>query len=128
METTELVNLNQQSLLIARVILFTALSALADAAGFIYSARAFREGDVLWSSLGQAGLMFFVGLVTYWLATRDFSALGMGTPEVQFLFWFTMTIAGLALLSGEFLRWPPLDQSVAGMIVAGLCFLIVRVS
>lgn len=117
----------QQVLAIAKVVAFTAVSGIADALGFIHSTRAWHDGAIRWPSLGTGAGFFAVGLITYWFASYQLSALGVGAPEMQALFWFFMTIVGLGLLSGQFSSWPALDQLLALCVVTGLGTLMVRV-
>jgi hypothetical protein len=46
--------------------------------------------------------------------------------EAQTLVWFAATIIGVAILSGQFLRWQLLDQSIAVVVLAGIAWLLAR--
>lgn len=50
----------------------------------------------------------------------------MVSPEMQTLLWFTMTIIGVAIVSGQFVDWQRVDQAVAVAILIGLGWLLFR--
>ena len=60
------------------------------------------------------------------IALRTLGAWGVVATEAQTLVWFAATIIGVAILSGQFLRWQLLDQTVALGVLAGIAWLLAR--
>jgi hypothetical protein len=79
------------------------------------------------SELGKSALGFSVGIGSYWLAAKYFNEFGVLAPETQTLIWFGATIAGVAFISGQFLRWQAIDQAVAVVVLLGVAWLLFRV-
>lgn len=50
--------------------------------------------------------------------------IGIASAEMQTLGWFTITIIGVALISGEAFRWQTIDKVVAILIVLGIAWLL----
>jgi len=48
------------------------------------------------------------------------------SPEIQTIGWFTVTILGVALFSGKFLRWQTIDQFVGIAVLFGIAWLLIR--
>ena len=62
----------------------------------------------------------------YWLALRSLTTHGIVAVEVQTLFWLAATIIGIALLSGQYLRWASFDQAAAVVVLLGIGWLMFR--
>ena len=58
--------------------------------------------------------------------TDNLNDFGIVSPEVQTLGWFVVTIAGVALASGDFFRWPIADRGVAVVVLLGLGWLVLH--
>ncbi len=125
-ETTlqPLQGLNLQSVLL--IVTFTLLSGLGDGAGFVYASRIWSEGRFVWVEALKCILAFQFGMVMYWLALWKLTQHGVESAELQTLFWFVVTIIGVALMSGRVFSWAPLDQAVAGAVLMGVFFLMYR--
>ena len=108
------------------LIVFSGLCGIGDALGFIHAARVWRGGDFSWAEALKSAAGFQFGVAMYWLALRELTAMGVLSAEAQTLVWFVATIIGVAALSGQFLRWPLAEQLVAGAVLAGLCWLLLR--
>jgi hypothetical protein len=108
------------------IALFTLLSGLGDAQGFLHAGRVWKGGDFQWLEAAKSALGFQFGVVMYWLALQHLTASGVVAVEVQTLFWFGATIIGVALLGGHFLRWPLADQLAAAAVLAGIGWLMFR--
>jgi len=119
METTGMTSI----LLIA---LLTVLCGIGDAQGFIHSGRVWQGGRFDWPSAVKSAAGFQFGVVTYWIVLRQLAKHGVVAVEVQTLFWFVATIIGVALLSGQVVRWPRIDQAVACCVLAGVGWLMYR--
>jgi hypothetical protein len=117
-------SLNVQSVLL--IVAFTVLSGLGDAAGFVCASRIWSEGRFMWVEAVKCLAGFQFGMLMYWLALWKLSEHGIVSAEIQTLFWFVVTIIGVALLSGRVLSWAPLDQIVAGAVLMGVFFLMYR--
>jgi len=108
------------------ILLFTLLSGLGDAVGFVYAGKVWQDEHFQVMNAVKSVLGFQFGVFMYWYATRYLAAHGVIDAEVQTLFWFSATIIGIALLSGQFLRWALADKAVALGVMAGITFLMLR--
>jgi hypothetical protein len=52
---------------------------------------------------------FAIGIGSYWFFVRYLKQCGVLAPETQTLIWFAVTLLGVALVSGEWLRWRRVD-------------------
>jgi uncharacterized membrane-anchored protein len=116
--------LNVQSVLL--IATFTVLSGLGDAAGFVFASRIWSEGRFVGVEAAKCLAGFQFGMLMYWVALWKLSEHGIDSAELQTMFWFVVTIIGVALLSGRVFAWAPLDQVVAGAVVMGVFFLMYR--
>jgi hypothetical protein len=108
------------------IAVFTVLSGFGDAEGFIHASKVWQSGRFIWREalLCIAGFQF--GMLMYWLALWKLSSHGVVAVEIQTLFWFVATIIGVAVLSGRFVGWPPIDQAVAVAVLGGVGWLVYR--
>ena len=106
--------------------IFTLLSALGDAEGFVHASKVWQDGRFVWSEAVKSALGFQFGVVMYWLALSKLSSIGVVQVELQTMFWFVATIIGVALISGRILRWPAIDQFVAVGVLVGVGWLLSR--
>lgn len=106
--------------------LMTVLSGLADAQGFLHASRIWQNGNAVWSEIGKSALGFAVGISIYWLVLKFMSEAGIVSPEIQTVTWFGVTLIGVALASGGFLKWNILDQGIAVLVLAGIGWLLFR--
>ena len=106
--------------------MFTLLSALGDAEGFVHASKVWQDGRFVWSEAVKSALGFQFGVVMYWLALWKLTSIGIVQVELQTLFWFVATIVGVALISGRILRWPAIDQVVAVGVLVGVGWLLSR--
>ena len=111
---------------IVLVVVLTLLSAFCDSLGLVYAARIWREDTILWSELRLSATGFLAGVMFYWIAIRYLNQTGIVDPELQALLWFGTAAIGVALLSGQFLSWHLIDQSVAMAVLAGIGWLLWR--
>jgi hypothetical protein len=116
--------LNVQSVLV--IATFTVLSGLGDAAGFVFASRIWSEGRFAGVEAAKCLAAFQFGMLMYWVALWKLSEHGIDSAELQTMFWFVVTIIGVALLSGRVFAWAPLDQAVAGAVLLGVFFLMYR--
>lgn len=110
----------------ASLLVLLALSGLADSFGFFYASRIWQQGTLSVPDLGRAAAGWVVGITLYVLSLRYFAAVGVGAAEIQTLIWFAMTIIGVVALSGQFFKWPHLEQGVAVGVIVALGWLLVR--
>jgi hypothetical protein len=111
---------------IALLIALTAMCGLGDSLGFIHSGRVWRAGEFQWPEALKAAAAFQFGEVMYWLVLRDLAKYGVACAESQTLFWFGTTIIGVALMSGQLMRWNAADQIVAVAVLIGIAWLLYR--
>lgn len=98
----------------------------ADALGFVHASRVWQEGRFDTRQALYSAACFQFGVAMYWIALRTLHAWGVVATEAQTLVWFAATIIGVAILSGQFLRWQLLDQTVAVGVLAGIAWLLAR--
>ena len=108
------------------LLVATLACGAADALGFVHASRVWQADRFVWREALLSAAGFQVGVVMYWFALRTLGAWGVQATEAQTLVWFAATIFGVALLSGEFLRWRAIDQAVACAVLAGTGWLLVR--
>ena len=113
-------------LLVVFIILLTLLSGLADAQGFIHAANAWVNGKIIWPEAITALLGFGAGAVCYILAINFLGQAGVISAEIQTLLWFSVTIVGIAVISGRFLHWQLLDQVIGLIVLCGVAWLLFR--
>jgi hypothetical protein len=108
------------------IVTFILLSGLGDAQGFIHSSRIWQGGRFVWAEALKSVLAFLFGIFMFWMALRYLGQFGIVSAEIQTLFWFGVTLVGVAVLSGRFVRWERPDQLVAVGVLAGIGWLLVR--
>lgn len=108
------------------LVLLTLASGYADSRGFLHSSRMWDHGTLVLPELIRAALAFGAGYLPFWLGLRFAMDLGIVSAEVQTLGWFVVTMAGVAILSGEMPRWPTIDKVVATMVLLGMGWLLLR--
>lgn len=110
------------------IVILTALSGLGDAQGFIHAGKVWQDGRFVWMEALKCVAAFQFGTIMYWLALRSLSTHGIVAVEIQTLFWFGVTIVGVASFSGQYQRWPVVDQVAALGVLAGIGWLLFRSS
>ena len=116
----------QQLRLLLLLIGLTLISGIGDSQGFIHAAKMWQDCKIVWIEFGKSASGFVVGIGTYWIAVKYLNEFGVLLPETQTLIWFGTTIAGVALISGKFLRLQTPDQIVAGVVLLGIGWLLIR--
>jgi hypothetical protein len=106
------------------VLLLTVLSGVMDARGFVYAGRAWPDGQLDWTAVGQSLLAFFAGISLYIGAVRFMQAMGLHAVALQSGIWFVATAIGIAALDGSVVQWSRPQQAVALLVMAGLAWLI----
>ena len=107
------------------IIGLTLLSGFADAQGFLHAAQIWEGKNVSWPEIGKSALGFGSGIIVYWCALK-YMAAHVATPEMQTMLWFGVTIVGVAVASGRFAQWRATEQIVAGGVVLGIGWLLMR--
>jgi hypothetical protein len=116
----------EQFRLVLIVLSLTVISGIGDAHGFIHSAKVWHAGRWVWPEVAQSALGFAFGMSMYWVAVRYYQQLGISLAETQTIFWFAVTLIGVAVVSGKFIHWAWIDQGVALAVLAGIGWLLVR--
>lgn len=112
--------------LVGGVLVLTVLSGLCDAQGFLFASRIWEGGQLRWEMVARSAAGFATGISLYYVLLKFLTALEIQAAEVQTLMWFGVTLLGVAILSGEFFKWPWTDQLVGGGVLAGIGWLMVR--
>lgn len=111
----------------ALVLAITVVSGLADARGFLYAAQIWHDGALSPGALARSAAGFAVGISLYYVGLKLQTALGIRAPELQAASWFAVTLIGVAVTSGRFTTWRPVDQLVAVLVLVGIGWLMFRV-
>ena len=106
------------------VLVLTVTSGVMDARGFLYAGRAWPNGNIDWTAVGQSMLAFLAGISLYIGAVRFMQAMGLNAVALQSGIWFVATAIGIAALDGTVVQWTRLQQLVAVGVIAGLTWLI----
>jgi hypothetical protein len=106
------------------VLVLTVTSGAMDARGFVYAARAWPEGVLNWTAVGQSMLAFFAGISLYIGAVRFMQSMGLHAVALQSGIWFVATAIGIAAMDGTVTQWTRLQQMVALIVMAGLAYLV----
>src|SRR5882672_338145 len=114
-------------LYVVLVIALTLFSGLADSRAFLLAAKTWENDRLNYLLLGKSLLFFGFGILLYILSLKFLRYLGVHSATIQTSLWFMATLIGLAVISGEFVRWHRLDQAIALVVAAGLTWLVVRV-
>ena len=62
---------------IALIVLFTLLSGVGDALGFLHAGRVWQDGRFVWMEAFKSACGFQIGVAMYWLAVHFLSARGV---------------------------------------------------
>jgi hypothetical protein len=115
----------KSALLIGALVVLTALSAFFDAKGFVYAAQSWHDGTLVPSTAFRA-LIYFIGGVSVYIATIGLQQkLGVHSAALQTIFWFAMTIIGIALMDGTISGWSMAQKSVGVAVTVGIGWLLV---
>jgi hypothetical protein len=102
------------------------LSGLGDSQGFVHASSMWQAGRFVARECAKSAAGFAVGIGSYWLCVRYLKECGVLAPETQTLLWFATAMLGVALASGEWLRWHRVDQAVAMAVLLELGWLVFR--
>lgn len=115
----------KSALLVGALILLTALSAYFDARGFVYAAQTWRAG-VLVPGIIFLSMVNFIGGITFYIASIGIQQrLGIESASMQSIFWFVMTVIGIALMDGTIAQWSMSQRVVGVAVTAGIGWLMV---
>lgn len=109
------------------ILLLTLISGWGDSQGFLHASMIWHKGKLVLPELAKSALGFGVGIISYWAVIRFLQQFGVVSPEVQTIGWFAVTIIGLAIATGQFLKWQTVDQLVAVLVILGVGWLLLRV-
>jgi hypothetical protein len=116
----------QQMSIAALLLVLTVISGLADAQGFIHASSMWQNGKLIWPEVMKSAAGFGAGIVTYGICIRFLQEFKIFSPEIQTIIWFTVTIIGVAIVSGKFLQWRLVDQIVGVMVILSVAWLLIR--
>ncbi len=116
----------KSALVIAALLVVTALSAFLDAKGFVYAAQSWRSGSLV-TSTAVLSLVYFIGGVTLYIVSIGFQQkLGVHSAAIQSIFWFAMTVVGVALMDGTIAHWSLAQRAVAVGVTIGIGWLLIN--
>jgi len=108
------------------ILILTLISGFCDSLGFTHAARMWQGGTLILREALHSAAGFALGISTYWIAVRHLNQAGIVDVEIQTLLWFGTTLIGVAVLSGRFLQWRPIDQAVGLAVLVGIGWLLLR--
>jgi len=108
------------------IVVLTLISGFGDSRGFLYSAKVWQSDKFIFRVALQSVLGFLLGIVAYWFAIKFLQQIGVVSAEMQTLLWFTVTIVGVAIASGQFAHWGLVNQVIGVLVLVGLGLLIFR--
>lgn len=112
--------------LLLLILGMTVVSGIVDSLGFVHATRVWQNDHIAWAEVGKSASWFAVGMSVNWLKVRYVNAWGVVSPEVQTMLWFSVTIVGIAMLSGAFFQWRTVDQMIALFVLFGVGWLLFR--
>lgn len=110
------------------IIILSIIAGFGDAYGFTHASRIWSNGVVVWGEVVRSGLGFVVGISSYWVVIRFLNHYGYSSASLQTIIWFTVTIVGVAILSGDFVKWSLLNKTVAIFVLMGIGWLMLSES
>ncbi|MDQ3012647.1 MAG: hypothetical protein M3X11_18300 [Acidobacteriota bacterium] len=108
------------------LIVLTLCSGMFDAQGFIYASQIWKDGALVKAAAAKSILFFFVGMTFYLFSLRFLQQISVVSPELQSLFWFAVTLIGVAVINGKFVQWSSVDRIVAAIVLCGIGWLLIR--
>jgi hypothetical protein len=116
------------ALLAASIFLLTALSAFFDAKGFVYASQSWKAGSMI-PGTALLSLVNFTGGVALYIVSIGFQQrLGVNSAALQSIFWFAMTVVGIALLDGSIAQWSVAERVVGAGVSVGIGWLLISTS
>jgi hypothetical protein len=112
---------------LAIITVLTLFTGFADAKGFVYASAVWETGRFAPAMALKAAAFFMAGIPPYLLALYFLRRQGVVVAELQVMVWFVVTIVGVAVMNGRFFSWGMTDRMVAGLVLAGMLWLMVRV-
>jgi hypothetical protein len=112
-------------LVIAAIIVLTALSAFFDAKGFVYAAQSWRDGALVPRAVGLSLINFFGGVALYIGSIGFQQRIGVESAAMQSILWFAMTVIGIALMDGTIGHWSMTQRAVGVAVTVGIGWLMV---
>lgn len=108
------------------IVVISLLAGFADSKGFYYASQIWPHGKLDFVMLSKSAITFALGLSFYWISILFMNKVGIHSAEIQTGIWFLVVIIGVALASGEFLKWQSIDKVVASITVVCFLFLLIR--
>ena len=116
----------QRLLPLIYLVTLTLLSGICDAQGFVYAARMWQDGALVKTAAVKSLLYFMVGMTVYLCSLRFLQQVNVVSPELQSLFWFSVTLIGVAVINGRAAQWSGVDRLVALLVLCGIGWLLIR--
>jgi hypothetical protein len=108
------------------LVTLTLVSGLCDAQGFVYAARMWEGGALVKTAAVKSLLYFQAGMTLYFYSLRFLQQANVVSPELQSLFWFSVTLIGVAVINGRAAQWSGIDRLVAVLVLCGIGWLLLR--
>lgn len=111
---------------LAFIISLTLVTGFTDAKGFVYASAAWEAGQFVPAMALRAFGFFMLGIPAYLIMLYFLQRQGVVAAELQVMLWFVITIIGVALLNGRFMTWAMSERIVAGLVMCGMMWLMVK--
>lgn len=106
------------------ILIVSVIGAWGEAQGYYFSSKVWSHGKFVTSEAIKAALGYILGTIMLWISIRFLQQMKIMTPEIQTVIWFTLTMIGVAFLSGKFFRWHLADQLIAFLVFLGIGWLL----
>ncbi|MBI4225695.1 hypothetical protein HY612_01135 [Candidatus Roizmanbacteria bacterium] len=108
------------------IIFLTVISGIGDSQGFLHSSNVWKNGKFILSEAAKSTAGFGFGILFYWFAIKYMQQVGVISAEIQTITWFVVTIIGVAIVSGKFILWGPVDKAISVGVLIGIGLLLFR--
>ena len=115
----------KSALVVAALILLTAASAYFDAKGFVYAAQSWRDGALVPRAVVLSLLNFMGGVMLYIGSIGFQQRVGVESAAMQSIFWFAMTVVGIAIMDGTIAQWSMAQRGIGVAVTIGIGWLLV---
>ena len=99
-----------------------------DSRGFIWSDRIWLGNTADWRAIGYSLLGYGFGVGCWIFAVKYLKQVGGMSVSTQATGWFLLTIIGVALVNGDFIKWAWVDKALAVACITCFAVLVYRTS
>ena len=108
------------------ILTLTLISGFCDSLGFTHASQMWHGSILIVREALHSAAGFALGISIYWITVRHLNQAGIVAVEIQTLLWFGTTLKSVAMLSGRFFQWRPIDQAVGIAVLVGIGWLLLQ--